>query len=94
MISPHWRYRRKESLPHRERIRIPPFQHPAFWGLKELPTPHTSGNDAMNKALQQISCSSFSKVIESTNMPRRFTRPTFTIYDGKTYPVEHVSHYN
>ena len=26
-------------------------------------------------------------------MPRRFTRPTFTIYDGRTDPMEHVSHY-
>ena len=29
-----------------------------------------------------------------TDLPKRFTRPTFTIYDGKTDPVEHVSHYN
>ena len=26
-------------------------------------------------------------------MLRRFTRPLFTIYDGKTDLVEHVSHY-
>ena len=34
------------------------------------------------------------KEIEKTDLLRRFTRPTFTIYDGKTDPVEHVSHYN
>ena len=26
-------------------------------------------------------------------MPSRFTRPSFIFYDGKTGPVEHVSHY-
>ena len=26
-------------------------------------------------------------------MPSRFTRPPFISYDGKTDPVEHVSHY-
>ena len=26
-------------------------------------------------------------------MPSRFTRPPFNSYDGKTDPVEHVSHY-
>ena len=26
-------------------------------------------------------------------MPSRFTRPSFNSYDGKTDPVEHVSHY-
>ena len=29
-----------------------------------------------------------------TDLSKRFTRPTFTIYDGKTDPVEHVSQYN
>ena len=32
--------------------------------------------------------------IEKTNLLKRFTRPAFTIYDGKTDFVEHVSHYN
>ena len=36
------------------------------------------GNDAMNKA----------------SLPRRFHQPTFTIYNGRTDPVEHVSHFN
>ena len=26
-------------------------------------------------------------------MPSRFTRPPFNSYDGKAYPIEHVSHY-
>ena len=34
------------------------------------------------------------KEIEKTNLLRRFTRPTFTIYNGKMDPVEHANHYN
>nr|XP_023895862.1 uncharacterized protein LOC112007735 [Quercus suber] len=48
----------------------------------------------MSWALKQISHSPFSQEIESTDFPRRFTRPTFTIFDGKINPVEYVSHYN
>lgn len=48
----------------------------------------------MAKALRQISQSPFSEEIEKTDLPNRFTRPTFTIYDGKIDLVEHVSHYN
>nr|XP_023903677.1 uncharacterized protein LOC112015507 [Quercus suber] len=48
------------------------------------------GNDAMSKALSQISRSPFTRRIEGAEMPRRFTQPTFTIYNGKTDPVEHV----
>lgn len=31
--------------------------------------------------------------IEWALMPSRFTRPSFNSYDGKTDPVEHVSHH-
>ena len=37
--------------------------------------------------------SPFSDEIERAPMPSRFTRPSFNSYDGKTDPVEHVSHY-
>ncbi|XP_023913141.1 uncharacterized protein LOC112024738 [Quercus suber] len=52
------------------------------------------GNDAMSKALNQISRSPFTRRIEGAEMPRRFNQPTFTIYNGKTDPVEHISHFN
>ena len=52
------------------------------------------GNDAMNKALSQISKSPFSQNIENVSLPRRFHQPMFTIYNGRTDPVEHVSHFN
>ena len=49
--------------------------------------------DAMSQALQKAAQSSFSNEIERALMPSRFTRPPFNSYDGKTNPVEHVSHY-
>ena len=52
------------------------------------------GNDAMSKALKQISKSPFTHKIEQGRLPRRFTPPTFTMYNGHTDPVEHVSHFN
>ena len=69
-----------EEYHHRRRYKSPPRK-----GL---------GNDAMNKALSQISKSPFTRNIEGTNLPRRFHQPTFTIYNGRTDPVEHVSHFN
>ncbi|XP_065636038.1 uncharacterized protein LOC136070257 [Quercus suber] len=48
----------------------------------------------MNRALNQISKSPFTRRIEEARLPRRFNQPTFTIYNGKTDPVEHVSHFN
>ena len=52
------------------------------------------GNDAMSKVLNQISKSPFTRRIEGTKLPQRFHQPTFTIYNGRTDPVEHVSHFN
>ena len=52
------------------------------------------GNDAMSRALKQISRSLFSEEIKSIDISWRFVKPIFTNYDGKTDPVEHVSHYN
>lgn len=51
-------------------------------------------NDAMNRALNQISKSPFTRRIDGARLPRRFNQPTFTIYNGKTDPVEHVSQFN
>ena len=48
----------------------------------------------MGKALDQISRSPFTHKIEVAELPQRFTLPTFTMYNGKTDPVEHVSHFN
>ena len=48
----------------------------------------------MSRALNQISKSLFAHRIEGGKLPRRFTQPTFTMYNGKTDLVEHVSHFN
>lgn len=48
----------------------------------------------MSKALNQISKSPFTRRIEEARLPHHFHQPTFTIYNGKTGFVEHVSHFN
>ena len=48
----------------------------------------------MNKALSQVSKSPFTRNIEDANLPQRFHQPTFTLYNGRTDPVEHVSHFS
>ncbi|XP_030958903.1 uncharacterized protein LOC115980831 [Quercus lobata] len=48
----------------------------------------------MGKALDQISKSPFKRRIERAELPWRFTQPVFTMYNGKTDPVEHASHFN
>ena len=52
------------------------------------------GNDAMSKALNQISRSPFTHRIKGGKLPRQFTQPTFTMYNGQIDPIEHVSHFN
>ena len=51
-------------------------------------------NDAMSKALDRITKSPFTRKIEGAKLPRRFHQPTFTIYNGRMDPVEHVSQFN
>ena len=52
------------------------------------------GNNAINKALSQVSKLPFTRNIEDANLPWRFHRPTFTPYNGRTDSVEHVSHFS
>ncbi|XP_050278130.1 uncharacterized protein LOC126719638 [Quercus robur] len=70
----------EEEHHHRRRYKSPPRK-----GL---------GNDAMNKALSQVSKSPFTRNIKDASLPRRFHQPTFTIYNGRTDPVEHISHFS
>ena len=48
----------------------------------------------MSRALNQISKSPFTRKIEEGRLPWRFTQPTFTMYNGWTDLVKHVSHFN
>ena len=58
------------------------------------PTHKGLGNYIMSKTLNQISKSPFTHKIEGATLPRRFHQPTFTIYNGRTDQVEHVSHFS
>ena len=48
----------------------------------------------MSRVLNQIFRSPFTRSIEGGRLPRQFNQPTFTMYNGRTDPVEHVSHFN
>ena len=58
------------------------------------PSHKSLGSDTKSKALNQISRSPFTSNIKEARLPQRFNQPTFTIYNGQTDPVEHVSHFN
>ena len=61
---------------------------------EKMPSHHGMGNNAMSKALQQISKSPFVRRIKKARLPHRFSQPTFAIYNERTNLVEHVSHFN
>ena len=45
------------------------------------------------KALHQISHSSFSKEIERARLPGKFSPPNYVMYDSRTDPIRHISHF-
>ena len=85
---------------YRKRSRTPPnetfSQEEEHYRRREhkSPSPRGLGNDAMSKPLDQLSKSPFTCRIEGVTLPRRFQRPTFTLYNGRTNPVKHVSQFN
>ena len=90
-----------EDVTYRQRSKTPPSE--AFFGDEEYSsyrrksksTSHKGlGNKAMNEALSQVNKSPFTRRIEGASLPRRFNQPTFSLYNGQTDPVEHVSHFN
>ena len=52
------------------------------------------GNDAMGRALNQISRSPFKRSIEGGRLPWWFAQPTLIMYNGWIDPLKHVSHFN
>ena len=58
------------------------------------PTHKGLGNNAMNKALSQVAKSPFMQSIEVESLPQQFHQPTFSLYNGRTDPMEHVSHFS
>ena len=61
---------------------------------RKSPSPRGLGNDAISRALDQLSKSPFTRRIEGATLPRRFQQPAFTLYNNITDPVEHVSQFN
>ena len=60
---------------------------------RRSPSGRGVGTNVMKKALNQISKSPFTRGIEKAKLPRRFHQPTFTMYNGRTDPVEHISQF-
>ena len=90
-----------EDVTYRQRSRNPPSE--TFSGDEEYSSyrrksKSTSrkglGNGAMNEALNQVAKSPFTRRIEGASLPWQFNQPTFFLYNGRTDPVEHVSHFN
>ena len=48
----------------------------------------------MNEALSQVARSPFMRSIEGASLPQRFHQPTFSLYNGRTDSVEHISHFS
>ena len=90
----------EEDCSYRHRSRTPPsksFSYDKDYHLECRNIISSSvglGNDAMSKVLNQISKSPFTCWIEGGRLPRQFTQPTFTMYNGRIDPVEHVNHFN
>ena len=90
-----------EDATYRQRSRTPPNE--TFLSDKEYsshryknksPSHKGLGNKAMNEALNQVAKSPFTRWIEGASLFRWFNQPTFSLYNGQTDPVEHVSHFN
>ena len=78
----------EENVSYRRRSRTPPSETFSYEKEQRPERRHKSpsskdlGNDAMNKALDQISRSPFVHRIEGAKLPRHFHQPTFTIYNS------------
>ena len=89
-----------EDSSYRPRSRTPPsesfsYKEECYHKQRSKSITHKSlGNDAISRALHQISKSLFTRRIDRAKLPHQFAQPTFTIYNGRTDPVEHVSHFN
>ncbi|XP_028108645.1 uncharacterized protein LOC114307433 [Camellia sinensis] len=58
-----------------------------------MPPPRSVVPVPLDKDLARLSATPFSLKIETTPLPAGFHQPKFTVYDGKTDPYIHVSHF-
>ena len=78
----------EEDSSYRHRLRTPPsesFSYDRDYHYERRSRNLSSrglGNEAMIRALNQISKSPFMRRIEGGRLPRWFTQPTFTMYNG------------
>ena len=88
-----------EDASYKKRSETPPSE---FYSYEEehsrkrrrrSPSGRGVGTNVMKKALSQISKSPFTRGIEKAKLPRHFYQPTFTMYNGRTDPMEHVSQF-
>ena len=90
----------KGDVSYKRRSRIPPNESFSYdeehHHERRYKSPFRKGlgSDAMSTALNQISRSPFTQNIEGARLPQRFNQPTFTIYNGRMDPVEHINHFN
>ena len=85
-------YRPRSRTPHSESFSYKEERY--HRQMTKSPTHRSLGNDAMSRALLQISKSPFMRRIDRAKLPHQFVQPTFTIYNKRTDLVEHVSHFN
>ena len=89
----------EEDTIYRQRLRTPPSEsfsceeEHLHKRKRRSPSRRGIGTDVMKKALSQISKSPFTWGIEKAKLSRRFHQPTFTMYNGRTDPIEHVSQF-
>ena len=89
-----------DDATYRRRSRTPPSE--TFSSDEEYrhkrknksPTHKGLGNNAMSKTLNQVARSPFTRSIDGASLPWQFHQPTFSLYNGRTNPVEHISHFS
>ena len=61
--------------------------------MARQPYKKRKGQETVWKALHQISHSPFSKEIERTHLPGKFSPSNYVMYDGRADPIGHISHF-
>ena len=89
----------EEDTIYKQRSRTPPSESfsckEEHLHKRKCRSPSRKGveTNVIKKVLSQISKSPFTRGIEKAKLPRRFHQPTFTIYNDRTDPIEHVSQF-
>ena len=89
----------EEDTMYRQRSRTPPNESFSYEEehlhkrKRKSPYRRGVGTNVMKKFLSQISKSPFTRGIEKEKLLRSFHQPTFTMYNGRTDPVEYVSQF-